>query len=286
MTPEIAALLSAMGWAGDSILVRKGARTSNIVAAAFFSYCVAVFGFGAYLVANPPPRDLWPRAAVYFVMGGCLQPLLARILFYMGMTRMGVSRAGPLRGAEPLFALALAVIFLRERPNFLVYAGTAVIVTSAWLITSRGSGESRWKLSHIAFPLGAAFFAAVSQNLRKAGLSIWPDPVFGAAVSTSTSLLLFVVFLAASGRIRLIRTNRRSFPFFGSAALVSMTAQFLNFAALNRGEVSAMVPLTNTTPLFSVLFSLFFLRDQEEVSAKVILGAALMVAGVVIIASR
>ena len=286
MTPEIAALLSAMGWAGDSILVRKGARTSNVVAAAFFSYCVAAVFFWSYLAFYLSPRLLWSRAAVFFALAGCVQPLLARILFYMGITRMGVSRAGPLRGAEPLFALTLAVIYLRERPNVLIYAGTAVIVTSAWLITSRERGEVRWKLWHIVFPLGAAFFAAVSQNLRKAGLSILPDPVFGAAVSTSTSLLIFAVFLLASGRIGLIRTNRRSFPFFGSAALVSMTAQILNFAALNKGEVSAMVPLTNTTPLFSVVFSLLFLRDQEEVPRKVVLGALLMVGGVVIIAGR
>lgn len=286
MSPEFAALLSAIGWAGDSVLVRKGARTSSVIAAAFLSYCVAVFSFWIYLALYSSPRPLWSHAFTYFVLGGCLQPLLARILFYMGMTRMGVSRAGPLRGTEPLFALAAAVSFLREEPNSLVYLGTALIVASAWLITSRGSGDTDWKLWHMVFPLGAALFAAVSQSLRKAGLSILPDPVLGAAISTSTSLVIFFSFLLATGRIRLIRMDRKSFPYFGSAALVAMTAQLLNFAALNKGEVSAMVPLTNTTPLFSVLFSVLFLKDQEKVPLKVFLGAVLMVLGVVIITGR
>jgi uncharacterized membrane protein len=47
-----------------------------------------------------------------------------------------------------------------------------------------------------------------------------------------------------------------------------------------------MVPLFNTTPLFAVLFSAVFLRDVEKVTFRVVLGAILMVAGVVIIAAR
>ncbi len=41
MPPEVIAIVSAMGWAGDGVLVRMGARTSNIYAAAFLSYSVA-----------------------------------------------------------------------------------------------------------------------------------------------------------------------------------------------------------------------------------------------------
>ena len=40
MGPEFIAIASAMGWATDSILVRKGARTSNVFAAAFLSFMV------------------------------------------------------------------------------------------------------------------------------------------------------------------------------------------------------------------------------------------------------
>ncbi len=128
--------------------------------------------------------------------------------------------------------------------------------------------------------------AAVSQNLRKGGLLILPDPFLGAAISTLTSLVLYFVFLLASGRMSLIRFQRESLPFFGSAAFVSALAQVLNFVALSRGEVSALVPLFNTTPLFTVLFSSLFLREVEKVTSQIVLGAVLMVAGVVIIASR
>jgi len=286
MRPEIIAIISAMGWAGDAVLVRIGARSSNIIAAAFMSYFVAALWLWVYLFIYVPFDVLRSRASIYFLLSGCLQPLLARILYYIGITRIGVSRAGPLRGSEPLLSVALAVIFLHEDPNEFVYAGTLLIIASVWLILWRRSGEAGWNLFDMLFPLGAAFCGAVSQNLRRAGLLLLPDPYVGAAIGTSTSLFIFWAFLLATGKFRLARPDRKSLPFFASAAVVSAAAQIMNFAALSQGEVSAMVPLFNTTPLFAVLFSAVFLRDVEKVTFRVVLGAISMAAGVVIIAAR
>jgi uncharacterized membrane protein len=59
-----------------------------------------------------------------------------------------------------------------------------------------------------------------------------------------------------------------------------------NFIALGRGELSVIIPLLNTTPLFAVFFSALFLRNIETVNPRIILGAATMVAGVVLITVR
>ena len=84
----------------------------------------------------------------------------------------------------------------------------------------------------------------------------------------------------------MLRLQRQSFPFFGSAALLSAGAQVLNFMALSMGEVSAMAPLLDSTPLFTVLFSAIFLRDLEKVTARIVLGVLLMLTGAIIITSR
>lgn len=286
MRPELIAILSAMGWTGDAILVRMGARTSNIYAAAFLSYSVSAVCLWSYLLLFYPLHLLWSPATIYFLLSGCLQPLLARILYYMGLTRIGVSRAGPIRGSEPLVSVALAVLFLHEQPNVFVYGGTALIIASVWLVLWQRSGEARWNVLDVLFPLGAAFCGAVSQNLRRAGLLLLPDPFIGAAIGSSTSLVIFAVFLFMTGRFHLARPQRESLPFFGSAAVLSASAQIMNFAALSMGEVSAMVPLFNTTPLFTVLFSAIFLRDLEKVTTRIVLGALLMFSGVMVISSR
>jgi uncharacterized membrane protein len=286
MFAELVAIFSAMGWAGDSVLVRLGLRQSNIFAAMLVSYTVSVTCIWTYLLITTPLDFLRSPAMLYFLISGCLQPLFARALYYEALTRIGVSRAGPLRGAEPLFATAIAVSILHEQPPVPVYVGTVLIVASVWAISAGRSGTANWRMLDALFPLGAALVSAISQSLRKQGLNILADPFVAAATVTSVTLTLLVIFLITTKRTGKLRVKRESFLFFFSAALVALSAQIANFTALSRAEVSVIIPLLNTTPLFAVLFSSFFLRGMETITPRIIFGAILMVAGVVIITSR
>ncbi|MCZ6563722.1 MAG: DMT family transporter [Deltaproteobacteria bacterium] len=286
MRGEFLAILSSIGWAADSILVRRGSQSSNIFGAAFLSYFVTTLCLWSYIALFSSLHLLWSSATIYFVLSGLLQPLLARILYYVGIQRLGVSRAGPLRGTGPLFAVIVAVIFLNERPNYFVYGGTILTVAGAWLILMRMREEGEWKLFDAVFPLGAALIAAVSQSLRRTGLLMLGNPFIGATITNSTSLIIYLISLLVLGKIHLIRLHRASLPYFGSAAFISAGSQILVFVALSRGEVSVMVPLFNTTPFFSVLFTTIFLRDLERVTSRVVIGAVIMVGGVIFIANR
>lgn len=284
--PELIAMLSAMGWAGDSVLVRLGLRKSNIYAAMLVSFSVSAGCIWTYLFFTTSLEFLRSPAMIYFLVSGCLQPLFARALFYEGITRLGVSRAGPIRGSEPLFATLIAVALLHEGPTPRVYMGTLLIMGSLWLISGSHQGQSRWRLLDTAFPAGAALVSAVSQTLRKQGLSILPNPFVATVIVTSVSWLLFVAFLLVTKRTQSLRMERQSFSFFFAAALLAMSAQIANFIALGRAEVSVIIPLLNTTPLFTLLFSGLFLRKIETLNSRVVLGGILMVAGVVLITSR
>ena len=184
------------------------------------------------------------------------------------------------------FTTAIAVIILHEQPTVPVYVGTVLIVGSVWAISAGQSGSANWRLLDTLFPLGAALVSAISQSLRKQGLNILPDPFVAAVTVTSVTLTLLIVFLIATKRTRQLRMGRESFLFFFSAALIALSAQISNFIALSRAEVSVIIPLLNTTPLFTVLFSTLFLRSMETVAPRIIFGAILMVAGIVIITSR
>src|SRR4030095_7704992 len=286
MRPEIVAIFSAMGWAADSVLVRLGLRQSNIFAAMLVSYTVSVTCIWTYLLITTPLDFLRSPAMIYFLVSGSLQPLFARALYYEALTRIGVSRAGPLRGAEPLFATAIAVSILHEQPTVPVYVGTVLIVGSVWAISAGRSGTANWRLLDALFPLGAALVSAISQSLRKQGLNILPDPFVAAATVTSVTLTLLVTFLVVTKRTKQRHMGRDSFLFFFCAAMIALSAQISNFIALRRAEVSVIIPLLDTTPLFAVLFSSFFLRSMETIPPRIIFGAILMVAGVVIITSR
>jgi drug/metabolite transporter (DMT)-like permease len=199
---------------------------------------------------------------------------------------MGVARAGPLRGIEPLFATAIAIVIFHEQPGWLVFFGTLLIVASLWLISGRREGDKKWRLLDAIFPIAAAFISAVSQSLRKQALKIIPDPFVAVAVVTTVSLLLLLGFVFATRRTEQLKIRWEGFRFFLCASLIATLAQVANFTALGRGELSVIIPLLNTTPLFTVLFSVLFLRAVETINARVVFGAFLMVAGVVLITSR
>ena len=275
-----------MGWAADSVLVRFGLRKSNIFAAMLMSYLVSVTLMWSYLIATTSLEFLSSPAMIYYLISGCMQPLFARALFYQGITRIGVARAGPLRGIEPLFAGAIAVIFFHEQPGWLVFFGTLLIVASLWLISGKQQNDKQWRLVYALLPIGAALISAISQSLRKQALAIIPDPIVAVAVVTTVSLLLLLGFVFTTGRSEQLKMKREGFVFFLCAALVASAAQVANFIALARGELSVIIPLLNTTPLFTVIFSALFLRAVETINLRIMLGAVLMVAGVVLITSR
>ena len=286
MLAEIIAIFSAMGWAGDAVFVRLGTRKSNIFAAMLISYAVSIALVWIYLLATTSLDFLRSPAMVFFLISGCLQPLFARALYYEGFSRIGVARAGPLRGAEPFFATAIAVTLLHEHPTLPVYIGTVLIVASVWVISSRDSGQAKWRLRDAGFPLGAALVSAISQTLRKQGLKILPNPFVATATVTSTSLVWLLIFVCTTKRTHLLRMKRESLVFFVCASLIACSAQLSNFVALARGDLSVIIPLLNTTPLFNVVFSALFLRNVETVTPRIVFGAIVMVAGVVLITLR
>lgn len=284
MPPETFAIVSAMGWAVDSILVRRGAHHSSILSAAFLSYVVTAILMWTLVLVRHAPSIVWQPAVLFFVLSGTLQPLLARIFFYIGLERIGVARAAPIRGTGPLFSVFIAVLFLHERPSLGIYAGAFLIVAGGSLVVTQTKGGKRdWRLFDALFPLTAAFLAAVSQNLRRAGLLLLPDPFVAGAVTTGTSLIILASYFGVRRQFATAIPSRPSMRFYLPAAFVSAVAQLLVFVSLSRGEVSVVVPLLNTTPLFSVIFSLIFLRDLEKVTLHIVIGALLLLCGAIAI---
>ena len=173
-----------------------------------------------------------------------------------------------------------------EQPGWLVFAGTLLIVGSLWLISGKQEGDTNWRLIHTIFPISAALISAISQSLRKQALKIIPDPFVAVAIVTTVSLTLLIGFMFTTKRTHQLRVPREGLKFFLCAALIATLAQVANFIALARGQLSVIIPLLNTTPLFTVFFSALFLRNVETVNSRIILGAVLMVGGVVLITSR
>jgi len=287
MGPEFLALTSSVAWGSEAILVRRGARYASVALAALMGFVLSTVGLWTAIWLYFPLSLLYTDATWYFIISGLIQPAIVRFMHYTGIVRLGASRAGPVRSVTPLFAIALAFTFLGERPATEVYLGSLLSVVGVWFTSSRREGETEWKAIHLGYPLGAALLTAISQNFRKTGLLIMPNPFVATAVTITTSLVVFSLSLVATGQLRTtFQGHRKCLPFYGAAAVVSATAQLLGYIALSEGDVSVVVPLINTNPLFIVLFSALFLRDLETINARVAVGAVLIVTGIALITYR
>jgi drug/metabolite transporter (DMT)-like permease len=283
---DILALTASVGWAVNGILVRKGSRYSSVTSAVFLSLLATVTFLWSISWWFFPAGFTRSSALVYFVLGGMIQPAFVRFLNYTGISRLGVSRSQSIRAVTPLFASIIALIVLHERPGTKVCVAILLTVIGIALVSYRREGESDWRGIDLLFPLSAAILAAFSQNLRKAGLIILHNPLVAAAITTSTSLIVFAFVIGISGNIRSLFPRRESLRFYGAAALISTTSQILSFAALSQGDVSVIVTLTSTSPLFTVAFSSIFLKDQEKVDLMVVTGVINLVAAILIILNR
>ena len=177
MSSELWAIFSAAAWAVDSILVRKGTAFSNLSTAALVSFSVNVTVLVPYIFYQYPAEKIFQPANGFFLLSGIIQPAMVRVLFYVGIVRLGVSRAGPIRGTAPLFSVAIALFLFHERPAPMVYLGGVLTVAATWLVSYKREGEAKWRGMDLLFPLGAAMLASVSQNIRRLGLVSTHEPI-------------------------------------------------------------------------------------------------------------
>ena len=285
MRSEYWAIISAAAWAVDSILVHKGTQFSNPSTAALISFAVNAAVLVPYIFLQYPWEKILQPANLFFVMSGIIQPAIVRVLFYVGIVRLGVSRAGPIRGTSPFFSVAIAFFLFHDRPEFIVYVGGLLTIAGTWAVSYQRAGESKWRAIDLLFPLSAAMLASVSQNIRKMGLNTTAEPVIASTITTATSLVCLLGSLAFSGRGS-IKINRQSLPYYGGAAVFALVGQLCTFIALNGGQISVVSPLINTTPLFVIGLTWLFLKGEEKINRNVVIGVLLLVGGIALITGR
>lgn len=286
MSSEIWAIISSAAWAVDSLLVRKGTAFSNPSTAALVSFSVNAALLVPFIFYQYPTDKIFQTANLYFVLTGIIQPAMVRVMFYVGIVRLGVSRAGPIRGTSPFFSVAIAFFLFQERPELLVYLGGVLTVAGTWMVSYQRAGEAKWRTLDLMFPLGAAMLASVSQNIRKIGLNSTSEPIIAATISTATSLVCLLGSLVFSGKASSIKITRECLPYYGGAAVFALIGQLCTFIALNGGQISVVAPLINTTPLFVIGLTALFLRGEEKINTAVVIGVILLVAGIAAIAGR
>jgi drug/metabolite transporter (DMT)-like permease len=253
---------------------RLGAAVSIPTSTLLFC-CLAPFSI------DPAEVDL--SAAGLFAGIDLVFPAAVTLLNFQSNRLMGPNIAGAVSGLAPVFAVALAVMLLGERPRISQLSGIAVIVAGVVLIYGR-----QWQaltvrgLWLMALPLGASAIRGFVQPVIKLGLERWPNPIAAVVIGYTVSSAVLILAALMPGRAPEHGFDRRGALWFAAVGLCNGSAVLAMYAALGRGPVTLVSPLISTYPLITLLLSFRFLK-HERIDAQLTAAVAMTVGGVLLL---
>jgi drug/metabolite transporter (DMT)-like permease len=218
-----------------------------------------------------------------FLLAGAIAPGLSNLFITVAIREAGSSRASVAFGVAPLFAVTIAVVFFGERPGPAVLLGALLVVAGGIALALEPERPHHVRTIGIVLALaGAALFALRDNLVRHESLETEVPSMTAGAAMLAASLVVTSLFVAG-------RRNRVVWPpaviarWLLPGAFVGLSYVAL-FEAFYRGTVSVVTPIVATESLFGVVFSALFLHRTERVGVRLVVGAALVVAGGALIA--
>ena len=260
------------------MLIQRGLRRSNFYAGFWLNVAVGAVGLWAAVLLLVPREDYNWHAAPYFIASGVVGTAAGRLFRVAAIEKVGASVSAAILNLAPLISTVLAILLLGERITLAILTGTLVVVLGTILLSMSGRHVG-FRPRDLVYPFVSAMCFGVVAILRKLGLGL-AGPLFDSAINITAALIASTAFVLASGNLGAIRYDKRSFLYFAGGGAFENTGVFLLIFALGLGEVSVVVPLAGTSPLFVLLLAYWFPSGIDRLSWRLITGAVLIVLGV------
>jgi drug/metabolite transporter (DMT)-like permease len=223
--------------------------------------------------AEAPARALHVGAAWPFLLAGLLSPGLAQILVTVAIRESGSSRVSMVFGIAPLVSVTIALLFLGEPVRAPLLVGAVLVVAGGVELARERDRPAHLNRLGLAYALAGVMLFAIRDNLVRhlaVGRTAVPPGVAAAAALLGGTLLIAIWARQPPGR-RWLR--------FVPAGLLFGGSYIALFEAYYRGRVTIVAPLVAIESLAGVALSALLLRESELVGKRLLLGAALIVAG-------
>lgn len=282
------ALLSAFFFGlGPVILALGYRRTASAELAILVSMLVGLplLILIAPLLGGIQLAGLGLTTIVLFAIGGLLGPLMGRGFLYLGIERLGSSRAFTIQHTAPLITAIAAVFILAESVAAGQWFAILIIIGGMAIVgrQSRTAIPDSVRISGLMFALLAAISFGLRPVIFKMGFQESPDPMMASIVGASAAFIMLLVFLTFTGRIRKLRFDRRSLLLFGIVGILNNLGFLVVNFSFNAGDVSVVYPINSIAPLITFGLSFLILQNVERLSWKDLVGTLAVVAGVVLL---
>ena len=254
----------------------------------------------------------------WLAMIGVVNFPVGRFMNFASIKHLGVLRANPILAMAPVVSAFEGAVFLGERVNWRIGAGTALAVSGVIIVvyaevTARGGGVAAGPRPATADgrapglverrPLLYGYLAAASAavaygtvpllgriavtgeagNVPLIGRFAAEAPTLPLVSATYTMLVGFIVMglFAAPSVPTALRARRRALAFVAMGGLAMSTGVSLLYLALSRASVVVVSPVFALNAFVALVLAHFFLQRLERVTPPLVIGTVLVVAGVV-----
>ena len=262
-----------------SVLLRLGAGTTAL--ASGLVSLMLIWGYYFYTGTV----DSWPLQGIaWFVIVGILGGVGGRYLNFFSMKELGLARTSVLMQTSIVWSTGLAITLLDERLNLAIGAGTAAIMIGSILLVHKGGSEPKEiPFAYYFIPVAAAFCLGLSHLLRKYGYFWIDSATFGLSISNTVSVMTMIAIMPFTNEQMPKSWGVRPMIFIVLGALFNALSALFFWTAVQRGEIVQVVPVTRISVLMMIFTSWLFFRKQERVTARVVYGGVLSVAGVFLV---
>lgn len=212
--------------------------------------------------------DAWP-----FVLAGLLSPGAAQIFVTFAIRDSGAARVSVVLGMAPLVAVTIALALLGEPVRVPLIAGAVLVVLGGAELAREQERPQHLRRIGLLYAFAAATLFAIRDNVVRhlaSGGTLVPPAVAAAAALIGGGVLVALWVRRGVSKLWL--------PFVPAGLLFGASYVAL-FEAYYRGRVTVVAPLVAIESLAAVVLAIVFLRDSERVGKRLIVGAALIVAG-------
>lgn len=282
--------------------MRLGSRSVLPLSGVVLSLGSSVLVLSIALLIRGAAEPSWAAAAA-FALGGLFGPGMGRILSITAISRIGASRAAPVKAAaQPIVAVLLGLVVLSETLAWSRAAGIALTLSGVLIVIRSNQREASAVtaklvdgqtgplmargLRVLVWPVAAGAAFSTADLIRKGGMQIMDDAVFGGAVGVGVALGIWSTVLLARGQgpafVRDMGTSDSKW--FLASGVASGAAQVFMLSALRDGDLSLVVPIVAIQPILIALISRVFIQRLEKVGVAVMAAAVLAVLGTILIA--
>jgi drug/metabolite transporter (DMT)-like permease len=269
------AIASAFLFGAMSVGLRLGLNRHSDASLATLATVVGALGVALVAaLAEIPSRGVHADEAWPFLLAGILQPGVGQLLVTLAIREAGASRSSVIFGVAPLVSVTIAVLLLDEPLQWALVLGAVLIVAGGFeLARERGRPEHLRTIGLVYALIVTVLFSARDNLVRWLAGETSVPPAVAAASTLVGGLAVAAIVLGPR-----IRRWSGVVPFLAVGVLFGLSYVSL-FEAYYRGRVTVVSPLVATESLFGVLLALLLLRQTELVGRRLVIGAALVVAG-------